>query len=72
MVAFSDIVRTPPGCYSEKLAFATDDNKKKLCEYLDGVTATGGTNYVDALKTAFQLLTKSAASHTDETRRKYL
>ena len=71
MVAFSDIVRTPHGCYSEKLAFATDDNKKTLCDYLDGVTATGGTNYVDALKTAFQLLGESATSHTDETRRKY-
>jgi len=71
LVAFSEVVRTPPGCYSEELAFATDGNKDVFYQYLDGIQARGGTDYVKALEKAFQLLKKSAILESDNTRRMY-
>ena len=71
MVAFSEVVRTPPGCYSEELAFATDGNKDVFYQYLDGVEALGSTDYVKALERAFQLFKWSAIFQSDKTRRKY-
>ena len=71
MVVFSEVVRTPPGCYSEELAFATDGNKDVFYQYLDGIKARGSTDYVKALETAFQLLKWSAVLQSDKTRRKY-
>jgi len=71
VVAFSGVADTPSGCYAEELAFATADNKKVMNEYLETVEAAGGTNYVDALETAFDLLKKSPEILSSKKRREY-
>ena len=71
-MAFSEVVVTPPGCYSEELAFATVDNKDVMYKFLDGIKAMGGTDYIIALHTAFKLLNTIAESHPEKTRRKCL
>jgi hypothetical protein len=38
-----------------KLAFATEQNKRNADKFIRGITATGGTNHVDALKQALAL-----------------
>ena len=69
-MAFSEVVVTPPGCYSEELAYATDDNKDVMYKFLDDIKAEGGTDYVEALRAAFQLLGKSGEYKSAKTRRK--
>ncbi|KAI0207775.1 hypothetical protein LSAT2_007517 [Lamellibrachia satsuma] len=59
VVAFSDVVVTPPGCYSEELAFAAEDNTDVMFMFLDSIKAEGSTDYVEALRAPFQLLEKS-------------
>ena len=38
-----------------KLAFATEQNQRNADKFIRGITATGGTNHVDALERAIQL-----------------
>lgn len=38
-----------------KLAFATEQNKRNADKFIRGMTATGGTNHVDALERALEL-----------------
>ena len=38
-----------------RLAFATDENKQRAARFLDSITATGGTDHEEALRTAIRL-----------------
>jgi hypothetical protein len=38
-----------------RLAFATDENKQRAARFLDSITATGGTDHEEALRTAIGL-----------------
>lgn len=44
---------------SRFLLTATDENKKKLRKYVDGFTADGATNFLDAFEQAFDILDAS-------------
>ena len=73
---FSDEAYTPPGsdetssCFGRQLAYATSDNTKYLLDYLDGIRAFGGTNYMSALEKAFDLLRNSPAASVDTRKRR--
>jgi len=44
-----------PSGQQNKLAFATDQNKRNAYRFIGGITATGGTDHVAALKLAIRL-----------------
>ncbi len=44
-----------PSGRPNRLAFATEQNKRNAAKFVSGVTATGGTNHVDALTMAIAL-----------------
>lgn len=48
------VVFNPSG-QAERLAFATDGNKQRARRFLEGLTPSGGTAHVDALKLAIRL-----------------
>jgi len=59
IVEFDSDTRLATTLDSKKLHRATDDTKKKLIDFIDGMVASGGTNMEKALKTSFSLIDKS-------------
>ena len=52
----------------KELSFATPDNKKTLSNYVDTITTKGSTQYVPALRKAFDLLNTTASIGDKRTR----
>ena len=55
IVLFANDAKTP----EKYLLQATQENKQKMIDYINAIEPGGGTNFYDAFKTAFELLTES-------------
>merc|ERR1719295_2088431 len=49
-------------CFGEEFVAATPRNVAKLVEYVEGLSATGGTNFETAFETAFDILAAHSQS----------
>jgi len=61
---------TPPTCYKQILAIATNDNKRQLIYYTNRMITKQGSNYGKALKTAFNFFSFSSSTLNGEERGK--